>query len=163
MKLNERTITYDTQLENQFWREVTPFLKSAHICICHIFVFMQDWLVEALRERMKYFRRNKSNIQCSMSESKRAMQKNPLKQQMPHISTLPHTMDSVGEDEASHDRHVKLLALEWRKSKPNRHAIGELMRRTFGVRRKNILSSPASLDCLLKSYPPLQQYGEVCD
>ena len=125
-------------------------------------VFVQHWLVEALRERMKYFRRNKCT-QCPMPETKLAVQKKPVKQQMPHISTaLPHTIHSVGEDEASHDRHVKLLALEWRKSKPNRHAIGELMRRTFGVRRQKTLSSTASLDCLLKSYPPLQQYREVC-
>ena len=31
-KLKKRTITYGAQVENQFWREVTPFLKSAHKC-----------------------------------------------------------------------------------------------------------------------------------
>ena len=122
---------------------------------------MQDWLVEALRERLKYFRRNKS-VQCPMPETKRAAQRKPVKQQMPHMSTLPPTLQDVGEDEASHDRHVKILALEWKKSKPNRHSVGELMRRTFGIRRQKILSSQVSLDCLLQCYPPLQQYREVC-
>ena len=66
---------------------------------------MQDWLVEALRERLKYFRRNRS-VQSPMPDTKLAVQRKAAKQQMPHMSTLLPTTDSVGEDEASNDRHI---------------------------------------------------------
>ena len=74
---------------------------------------MQDWLVEALRERMKYFR-------CKKVFS---IQHQKVKQQCKKTSTLLHAIDSIGEDEAFHDRHTKLLVLEWRKCKLNRHAV----------------------------------------
>ena len=82
---------------------------------------------------------------------------------MPHITTIPCITDSIGEDEASHDRHTKILSLEWKKSKPNKHAVSELMRRTFTVRRERIMSSPVPMDSLLSTYPPLRQYKEVSD
>ena len=95
------------------------------------------------------------------SDRKDVVQAKPSRHQMPHITAVPCIADGVGEDEASHDRHVKILSLEWKKHKPNKHAISELMRRTFVVRRQRILSSPVAVDSLLGSYPPLRQYGEV--
>lgn len=125
------------------------------LCIC-----IQDWLVEALRERMKYFRRNRT-VERPQTEKKEKVQINPTRHQMPHVSALPMITDSAGEDQASHDRHIKILSLEWKKKKTNKHAIAELMRRTFMERRQRILSSPISMDNLLAMYPPLQHYGEV--
>ena len=84
------------------------------------------------------------------------------KPQMPHVTIFSHKADCTVKDEASHSRHVKLLSLEWKKTKPNKHAIHELMARTFTTRRQSIVTSPPKLECLLKTYPPLQQYSEVC-
>lgn len=105
---------------------------------------------------MKYFRRNKT----THTEKKESAARIPTRNQMPHVSSLP-IITGVGEDEASHDRHVKILALECKKSKPNKHALGELMNRTFPIRRQRIMSSQESMESLLKTYPPLQQYNQV--
>ena len=70
------------------------------------------------------------------SERKGVVQRKSPKHQMPHITAIPCITDSIGEDEASHDRHTKILSLEWKKSKPNKHAVSELM------------------DSLLSTYPP---------
>lgn len=129
----------------------------AHIDLVHT---MQDWLVEALRERMKYFRRNRVPVQHELSTKKMVVAKIPT-YQMPHVPSLPPIAD--GEDEASHDRHVKVLSLEFKKGKPNKHAVAELMKRTFSVRRQRILTAPLSMESLLKTYPPLKQYNQVCD
>lgn len=121
---------------------------------------MQDWLVEALRERMKYFRRNKAPVQHEASTKKTATAKTVAKLQMPHIPALPLIAD--GEDEASHDRHVKVLSLEYKKAKPNKHSVADLMKRTFAVRRQRILNAAVSMESLLKTYPPLREYNQVC-
>lgn len=123
---------------------------------------MQGWLQEALRERLKYFRRDKTPGRPG-SERKGIVPTKPPKHQMPHITAVPCIMDSIGEDEASHERHKKILSLEWKKSKPNKHAVSELMRRTFTARRERILSSPVPMESLLSTYPPLKQYKEVSD
>ena len=89
---------------------------------------------------------------------RKGMQTKPPKHQMPHITAVPCIMDSIGEDEASHERQIKILSLEWKKSKPNKHAVSELMRRTFTVRRERILSSPVPMDSLISTYKnPLGQ------
>ena len=59
---------------------------------------MQDWLVEALREQIKYFRRNKAPVQHEPSTKKMATAKTVAKLQLPHIPALPLIVD--GEDEA---------------------------------------------------------------
>ena len=56
----------------------------------------------------------------------------------------------------------KVLCLEWKKNKPNTIVIADLMRRTYVVRRQKILSTQLSMGNLLKTYPPLQQYKQVC-
>ena len=121
---------------------------------------MQDWLVEALRERMKYFRRNKAPVQHEPSTKKMATAKTVAKLQMPHIPALPLIVH--GEDEASHDRHVNVLSLEYKKAKPNKHSVADLTKQPFTVRRQRILNAPVSMESLMKTYPPLREYNQVC-
>ena len=111
---------------------------------------------------MKYFRRNRQPVKQDPSTEKSMAAKKPT-YQMPNVPSLPLLSD--GEDEASHDRHVKVLSLEFKKAKPNKHAVAELMKRTFTVRRQRILTTPGpvSMESLLKTYPPFRQYNQVCD
>ena len=102
---------------------------------------------------MKYFRRNRSKKQSTTEKSTTPTK--VTKPQMPPVTIFSHKADCTAEDEASHSRHVKLLSLEWKKSKPNKHAIHELMAQTFTTRRQSIVTSPPTLECLLKTYPPL--------
>ena len=79
--------------------------------------------------------------------------------QMPVTSPAP--IPGVGEDEASHKRHVTLLKAECKKSNPNRYSCRELMQRTFSFRRKELLENPISVDNLLSTYPALKYPDEV--
>ena len=63
---------------------------------------------------------------------------------MPHVPAVPIVVD--GEDEASYERHVKLLSLEYKKAKPNKHSVTELMKRTFSFRRRRILAGDLSME-----------------
>ena len=78
---------------------------------------------------------------------------------MPHVPAVPIVVD--GEDEASYERHVKLLSLEYKKAKPNKHSVTELMKRTFSFRRRRILAGDLSMEMLLKRYPPLKEYSQI--
>lgn len=79
--------------------------------------------------------------------------------QMPISSSAP--IPGIGEDEASHDRHVTLLKAECKKAKPNKHSYRELMKRTFSFRRQALLQKPMSVDQLMSMYPALKYPDEV--
>ena len=66
-----------------------------------------------------------------------------------------------GEDDASHKRHLNMLSLEAKKVKPNEKSLQELMRRTFPIRRQDIVDNSIPIGTLLKQYPPLEKYRYV--
>ena len=76
------------------------------------------------------------------------------------VSTPP--IIPVGEDHASHDRHVKLLKAECKKLHPNKEVTRDLMR-TFPIRRENILGQVIPMETILLTYAPLKKYAEVCN
>ena len=65
-----------------------------------------------------------------------------------------------GEDETSFERHNRVLKSEYTKTNPNIHTVQELMKLTFPMRRRDILSQGHTYDPL-KKYPYLQQPGHV--
>ena len=67
----------------------------------------------------------------------------------------------VGEDDASQQRHLKLLQTEMKKVNPNKQITRELMKRTFPTRRKEILQDGGSVEAILKMYPALKYPDEV--
>ena len=68
----------------------------------------------------------------------------------------------VGEDNASHMRHLKMLQLEERKVSPDRNVISDLMKRTFHYRRLEIIEEPKMVQQLTKVYPSLKRCNQVC-
>lgn len=120
---------------------------------------MQDWLVESLKERIKYFRRVRSPVKKQEHAFPKKAVLKPQTRQLPHTPLIHLVAD--GEDEASHDRHVNFLGLEYKKSKINKHAVADLMRRTFPIRRQKILEGIVSIDRLLHTYPPLKEFQQV--
>ena len=65
-----------------------------------------------------------------------------------------------GEDQTSFDRHNRVLKAEYSKPNPNVKTVQELMKITFPMRRRDILSEGHSFDPL-KKYPYLQQPSHV--
>ena len=64
----------------------------------------------------------------------------PKARQMPTLLGIPL---ADGEDEASHDRHVKTLKSECKKVNPSKMVYGELMKRTFAFRRQMVSRNSA--------------------
>lgn len=75
--------------------------------------------------------------------------------------TSPAPVPAVGEDEASHNRHVILLKAECKKANPNKHSYRELMKRTFTFRRQAILQKPMSVNQLMSTHPAMKYPDEV--
>ena len=110
----------------------------------------------ALKKRMAYKRKHDH---CKRGKKSDAPYK-VKKPQMP--ATSPAPTPGVGEDEASHKRHVTLLKAECKKQSPNKYSCCELMQRIFSLRRWELLEKPVSVDQLLSTYPALKYPDEVC-
>lgn len=73
---------------------------------------------------------------------------------MPTAPTAPGL--PIGEDEASQQRHLKMLSSEMKKVHPKKQITRELMKRTFSTRRKQILDGMGSVKDILAVYPALK-------
>ena len=67
----------------------------------------------------------------------------------------------VGKDEASQQRHEKILKAEMKKANPNKQTVKELMRRSFFQRRRNIVDGMGTVQDILIHYPALKNPEEV--
>ena len=103
---------------------------------------------------MKYLRKNRNTPRKDVSTPPPRV----YRKQMP--DTPPVTYTGV-EDETSHEQHLKYLAAECRKVKPNPTVTQQLMRRTFTLRQKEIKEDHLSMQDILSKYPPLKSYKEV--
>ena len=101
---------------------------------------------------MKYLRKNRSTPRQDVSTPPPSR---VYRKQMPATPPVPYT---GGEDETSHEQHLRYLAAECRKVKPNPTITLQLMRRTFALRQKEIKENHLSMQ---NKYPPLKSYKEV--
>ena len=115
----------------------------------------QDTIVDYLIERFKYFRKDKPKLNIKAAGARPSLPK----KQMPATPAPP--IAPHGEDEASHKRHLNMLSLEAKKVKPNEKSLLELMKRTFPLRRQDIVDNSLPIATLLKQYPPLEKYRYV--
>ena len=81
------------------------------------------------------------------------------KKVMPAARIAPLLTDS--EDEASQQRHKKKLKDEMKRVSPNRQIVRELMKRTFPVRRREVLDGIGTVQEILSYYPALKSPEEV--
>ena len=78
------------------------------------------------------------------------------------FNTVLHTKAfCTGEDKISFSRHVKALQAEFKKVRPNKAVVGELMSSSFSLRRKDIIENPRDLASILDKYPFLGKTDEV--
>jgi len=94
-----------------------------------------------------------------------------IKKPRPHYPThqqdvtthhQPAIQPPVGEDNASHMRHIKVLQMEERKVSPDKNVISDLMKRTFHYGRQEIIEEPKMVQQLIKVYPSLKRSNQVC-
>jgi len=67
------------------------------------------------------------------------------------------------DDPRTHEYNLKALQREEEKQNPNKEVVMDLMKKTFFIRRQNILKlkAPISVANLLKIYPSLRNYNQV--
>ena len=90
------------------------------------------------------------------SETATAKKENPKR---PATSQNPIEVPA-GEDQTSFDRHNRLLAIEFSKTKRNETVAKELMKITYAMRRNDILENGHTIN-LLDKYPFLQTLEHV--
>lgn len=101
-----------------------------------LMLFLQRYLIVALRMRMAYLRKPGDMKRGNPSKDKRRIQPKD-KARMPSaptVSPLP-----CGEDKASLQRHCQMLKAEMKKVTPNKQVLQKLMLKTYVPRRKDIL------------------------
>lgn len=108
---------------------------------------LQGAIVIALQNRFKERRRIKKPrrvaVECLV----------PPIQKSPSIKALDVPQIPVGEDETSFDRHNRVLKAEFSKSLPNVSNVKQLMKLTYPMRRREILSKGHT-----KDYNPIAIY-----
>ena len=129
--------------------------------------------MDGLRDKMKYLRNAKPRgikreaadeykVTEHESEGSGPPNKKQYKGKYPSAESMIITsMEATGEDKNSHDRHVKLMQLEERKVSPDLNILADLMKRTFSIRRTEIIDEPQPVHQLLKAYPSLRRSNQV--
>lgn len=108
--------------------------------------------------RMAYLRKPEGMKRGSSSkEAKKVQVVKPVMPSTPDVPALP-----IGEDEASQQRHLRMLKNEMKKVNPNKGITRELMKKTFPTRRRAIVDATGFMvKELLVSYPALKFPDEV--
>lgn len=148
---------------------------------------LQGYLVEALKERMAYLQKPDGQ-----KRGKAQMHVTPSSPVQPLMPSSPVVTVQLSEDGASHERHLKCLKRESesvRTFAPTSRYIAtstshanlfrlivtlgffyllypqvtkELMKRTFPLRRQDVLDGTFTMEVLFSTYPPLKYPEEVC-
>ena len=134
---------------------------------------LQEYLIVALRDRLKYLRnyRGKDGAatkrEADDSTSGEAEATPCKKKKVGFLTSKPRppalTASVLGEDKASFKIHMSSLKKEHARITPRPHVMADLMKKTFHVRRQEIMTSPTTVTNLLKAYPSLKKYDIVSD
>ena len=69
----------------------------------------------------------------------------------------------MSEDDVSYQCHIKVIAVEYKKTKPNESIVAELMKITFKRRQHEIVHKAHLLRDLLDTFPSFYHYSQVID
>ena len=98
-------------------------------------------------------KKERPTIQTPTTTFKKEVPKKPAVSQ--NLITVP-----TGEDITSFERHNRLLAMEYSKSKSNAGNVKELMKISFAMRRNDILENGHNFN-IAQKYPFLQHAEHV--
>ena len=111
-----------------------------------------------MRHKMKNIRNAKPRSKRPQDEEK-PLSAMPAKQQkkqyLPRYPIPPKI--ALSEDNASYQRHIKMLQSEAQKTSPVKRTIMSLMSLTYPFRRQEILEKGMEIANILKIYPPLKK------
>ena len=129
-------------------------------------LLMQKAIKDTLSNRFKEFRRppksrkisGSTTASTSTSASKSMSQKSPSL----NVDALMSTPEiPPGEDATSFKRHNSLLIAESRKGHPNMLLVNDCMKKSFEMRRKDLLTELYSVNVVFEKYPFLRRPDQV--
>ena len=124
-----------------------------------LYVYIKEYLVKILKNKLSYLR-----AKAYGTVRQRNDWESPRKKKLPFfVPKFPvlHLHDGCNKDPRTHERNLMLLQEEEEKLHPNREVVMDIMKKTFYVRRQNILKASTSVSNLLKIYPSLRNYDQV--
>ena len=84
------------------------------------------------------------------------------KRKAPGITnSVKSPVPAPGEDAVSYERQIKVLQVEYKKANRNRAVVGNLMKRSFALRRQEILEKTVNIEHILVRFPFLQEADQV--
>ena len=109
-------------------------------------------------DRFKQFRRKKK--ERLPSKSNESSENSSKLKRVPASNIAPPKCS--GEDEASFQSHNKVIRAEMKKPRGGNTAIiNDLIKRSYSMRRRDILSTPRDISTLLQLYPFLKNLDQV--
>ncbi len=123
------------------------------------FYFQGSWS-ESIKNRFKHVRKydmKKRKVAGDLMNTPSPTTKKPKRDQPPTQADLWSVIPQIpkGFTEDIYEEHVSALQKEVRLSKPNEAKITELMKSTFEVRRRDIMSKIRPIKEIVEKYPPL--------
>lgn len=107
--------------------------------------------------------RAKANATIRQRDEREPPRKKKLSFFAPQSPVLRKASNNCNNDLKAHKRNLMILQEEEEKLNPNKEVVMDLMKKTFFIRRQNILKAPASVPNLLKIYPSLRNCDQVSD
>ncbi|XP_065885283.1 uncharacterized protein [Dysidea avara] len=120
-----------------------------------------DFLVEALRNRMKNLRQMVQHKNDPFHRRRLSTKTRPVKPSHQMPTPPPLAIPLRKEDRPRHDGYVSELLRECKCVPPIKQKVESLMHATFPFRRYDILENVLSFDELLLTYPPLKDPAEL--
>ena len=115
----------------------------------------QGAIITGLQNRFKEFRRDKKQRKetpiVDPNTPPKCQQPNSSKSPVQNLMKVPDIPE--GEDKHSFERLNNMLKSEFKKQKPKKEVLVELMRATYPQRRANILATSTPVADLLIKYP----------
>lgn len=127
-----------------------------YIIICTYCIFIKEYLVRLLEDKLTYLRTSKTKQKNQYHRSKK---RSPFVfSPRPPILQPPIDYD---DNSAMYEMNLRMLQKEEEKPNPNKEVVLDLMEKTFFIRRQNILKTPTSVASLLKTFPSLKNHIQV--
>ena len=115
--------------------------------------------------KIKYYRNycgtEKKKETSTLDEDKEKIEKKPTK-----VFPKPPEFfleDDTDDDAAANERRIKKLHSEKKRMTPDWEIVSGLLEKTYAYRRKQILEAPVMVDDLLKTFPFLSDFDQVCN
>lgn len=122
-----------------------------------MYVFIKDYIVRLLEDKVAYLRHRGTRGRRNKGQP---YNKRRSSVYAPDPPALPRYA-GYDDNSAAYGRNLKMLQEEEKKPTPDKEVVMDLMKKTFFIRRQNILKIKTPVASLLKMFPSLRNEIQV--